>query len=61
MSSCISAEENVRTRKNTEDAKALTRERISANVHATLEMAKSVGVEPALAGRYLALRNIFAL
>jgi glutamate dehydrogenase (NAD(P)+) len=61
MSSSISAEENVRTRKNTEDAKALTRERISANVQATLEIAKSVGVELALAGRYLALRNIFAL
>ena len=60
MSSSISVEENLRTKKNTEDAKALTRERISANVQATLEMAKAAGVEPALAGRYLALRNIFA-
>jgi glutamate dehydrogenase (NAD(P)+) len=59
MSSSISAEENVRTKKNTEDAKALTRERIHANVLATLEMARSAKVEPVLAGRYLALKNIF--
>lgn len=60
MSSSVSVEENMRTKKNTEDAKALTRERIGANVHATLEMAKSAGVEPALAGRCLALKKIFA-
>jgi glutamate dehydrogenase (NAD(P)+) len=61
MSSTITPEENLKTKKNSEDAKALTRERMRANVQKTLEIAKSAGVEPALAARYLALRNIFAV
>lgn len=59
MSSVVPIEVNAKTRKNAEDAKALTRERVRANVRATLELAKSAQVEPALAGRYLALKNIF--
>jgi glutamate dehydrogenase (NAD(P)+) len=58
MSSSISVEENLRTKKNTEDAKLLTRERISANVRAVLEISKSTRVEPVVAGRYLALKNM---
>jgi glutamate dehydrogenase (NAD(P)+) len=60
MNSRVSIEENLKTKKNAEDAKALTRERMQANVRQTLEIATSTGVEPALAARYLALRNIFA-
>jgi glutamate dehydrogenase/leucine dehydrogenase len=59
MSSTISPEENVRTRKNCEDAKLLTRQRMRENTLQTLEIARSAGVEPALAGRYLALKKIF--
>lgn len=59
MSSTISPEENVRTRKNAEDAKRLTRQRMSANVAKALEIAKGSGVEPQVAARYLALTNIF--
>jgi glutamate dehydrogenase (NAD(P)+) len=60
MNSKVSIEENLTTKKNAEDAKALTRERMRANVRETLELATSIGVEPARAARYLALRNIFA-
>lgn len=60
MNSKVSIEENLTTKKNAEDAKALTRERMRANVQETLELATSIGVEPARAARYLALRNIFA-
>jgi glutamate dehydrogenase (NAD(P)+) len=60
MSSTISPEENVRTKKNCEDAKLLTRQRMRENTLQTLQIAKTAGVEPALAGRYLALRKIFA-
>lgn len=59
MSSTVSSEVNAKTRKNAEDAKALTRERMRANVLATLELARSAKVEPARAARYLALSNIF--
>ena len=61
MSSTVSPEENLKTKKNAEDAKALTRERMRANVTQTLAVAADTGVEPALAARYLALRNIFAV
>jgi glutamate dehydrogenase/leucine dehydrogenase len=60
MNATISPEENLKTKKNAEDAKALTRDRMQANVRKTLEIATSTGVEPALAARYLALRNIFS-
>lgn len=60
MSSTVSPEENLKTKKNSEDAKALTRERMRANVTQTLTVAADTGVEPALAARYLALRNIFS-
>lgn len=59
MSSTISPEENVRTRMNAEEAKKLTRQRMSANVKRALEIAKASGVEPQVAARYLALTNIF--
>lgn len=60
MNATISPEENLKTKKNAEDAKTLTRERMQANVRKTLEIATSTGVEPALAARYLAFRNIFS-
>jgi glutamate dehydrogenase (NAD(P)+) len=59
MSSTISPAENVRTRRNAEDAKQLTRQRMSANVKRALEIAKVAQVEPQVAARYLALSNIF--
>jgi hypothetical protein len=59
MSSSITPEDNVRTKKNSEDAKALTREKIAANIQRTLEIARDANVEPALAAKYLALTNIF--
>lgn len=59
MSSTLSPEENLATRKSVEDAKKLTRERMRCNVSKTLELAKQYGVEPVRAARLLALRNIF--
>lgn len=59
MSSSITPDENLKTKKNSEDAKALTRERIAANVHRALEIARDADVEPVLAAKYLALTNIF--
>jgi glutamate dehydrogenase (NAD(P)+) len=58
MSSHTSPEENLRTKANCEAAKAQTRERIRENTVQTLTLAKTVGVEPTLAGRYLALQKI---
>lgn len=59
MSSSITPEENSRTKKNSKDAKALTREKIAANIQRALEIARDANVEPALAAKYLALTNIF--
>ncbi len=59
MSSTVPPAENAKSRKNAEDAKALTRERMRANVRATLELARSAEVEPARAARCIALSNIF--
>lgn len=42
-----------------ERAKSFTRERISANVREMMSLSKEFQINPALAGRYLALRNIF--
>jgi glutamate dehydrogenase (NAD(P)+) len=60
MSSTMTPEENLKTKRNSEDAKALTRERIRDNVTRTLRISSDTGVEPSLAARYLALRNIFS-
>ncbi len=43
-----------------ERAKSFTRERITANVRRTIELSASMRVSPALAGRYVALKNILA-
>jgi glutamate dehydrogenase (NAD(P)+) len=59
MSSSVSCEENARTRKNCEDAKVLTRQRMRENTSRILEMAREAQVAPSVAGRYLALSNIF--
>lgn len=42
-----------------ERAKTVTRERIAANVRRMMELSASMQVGPALAGRYVALTNIF--
>jgi glutamate dehydrogenase (NAD(P)+) len=42
-----------------ERAKTFTRERIAANVRRMMELSASMQVGPALAGRYVALTNIF--
>lgn len=59
MTSTVSPEENKRTRRNVEDAKSMTRERMRANTKAALEIAGVAGCEPVVAARYLALKNIF--
>jgi len=59
MSSTVTPDENIRTRKNVQDAKKLTRERISANVETTLTISSEKNVSPVQAGKYIALKNIF--
>lgn len=56
----IPPEENVRTRRKVNEAKRLTIDRINANVREMLTLSSQHKVEPAVAGRYLALRSIFA-
>jgi glutamate dehydrogenase (NAD(P)+) len=59
MTSTISPEENVRTRKNVEDAKEMTIHRLRSNTQKALEISQAAGCEPAIAARYIALKNIF--
>jgi glutamate dehydrogenase (NAD(P)+) len=60
MTATISAEENVRTRKNVDDAKALTISKIRANTASMLELADAIQAEPVEVGRYMALKNILS-
>jgi glutamate dehydrogenase (NAD(P)+) len=46
-------------RENVEKAKTFTRERITANVRELMALVTDLSVEPAQAGRFIALRNIF--
>ena len=59
MTSEVAPEENARTRRNVEEAKRLTEEKIRANLLQVLDVSCSLRVEPAQAGRYLALKSIF--
>lgn len=59
MNSKITPAENTKTRKNVEDAKQLTRERISENVSRIMQLVSEISIEPQQAGKYLALKNIF--
>ncbi|MBX7142939.1 MAG: NAD-glutamate dehydrogenase [Oligoflexia bacterium] len=59
MNSKISPAENAKTRKNVEDAKQLTRDRISENVSRIMQLVSELSIEPQQAGKYLALKNIF--
>lgn len=58
MTSKATVEENVRTRRKVQEAKELTTAKITDNVQMMYSLAKEFDVEPAKAGRYLALRNI---
>ncbi len=58
LSSPVSVEENLKTRKKVEEAKTLTRKRIAENVGRMLELAESCNVDPVNAGRMMALRNL---
>lgn len=60
MSSPVSPEENARTRAKVKEAKELTRKLMRAGTKEILEISRSAGVEPAIAGRYRALRSIFS-
>ena len=59
LTSKVSIEENVKTRKKVEEAKALTIERIGANVAKMMDLARTLNVEPAEAAMHIALTNIF--
>ena len=59
MSSPVTAEENAKTRAKVKEAKELTRTLMRAGTREILEIARSAGVEPTIAGRYRALRSIF--
>lgn len=59
LTSAVSIDENLKTRAKVEEAKAMTRERIAANVKNMLDMAKELGVEPYDAGLYISLQKIF--
>lgn len=59
LTTSITAEENERTHKIVDDAKAYTREKIAENVSSLYEIMNTHGTGPAISARYLALRNIF--
>lgn len=61
LSSDVTPEENVRTRKKVEQAKTLTRERIAANIERLVPITKEFKVQPVHVGRYMALKNILEL
>jgi glutamate dehydrogenase (NAD(P)+) len=54
----ISPEENLRTRAKVIRAKELTTQKISTNVHRLIELCDRYGVEPVIAGRYMALNRL---
>lgn len=60
LTSKITPEENLRTRKNVNDAKEYTRKRIGENVVAVVDLAAECGVSLVEAARLIALRNIQA-
>ncbi|NBX04472.1 MAG: Glu/Leu/Phe/Val dehydrogenase, partial [Alphaproteobacteria bacterium] len=59
LTSKVSTEDNIKNRTKVEEAKTMTRTRIAANVSKMLDLAKTYGIEPADAGFYMALQNIF--
>jgi len=58
MTSDATPEENVKTRVNVTRAKELTRTRIAENVTELVSLADRFKVQPYMAGRYMALRNM---
>jgi glutamate dehydrogenase (NAD(P)+) len=58
LTSTISAEENFKTRANVENAKTETINRISENVRTMMTLVRSLDIEPARAGRFMALQNL---
>lgn len=59
LTSTVTVEENTRTRKKVQEAKDMTIKKITKNVHNLMKFVDGLGVEPSLAGRYIAYRNIF--
>lgn len=59
LTSKVTTEENVKTRRKVDEAKEITIRRITANVHKLLQLASEHSIEPAQAGRYMAYKNIF--
>lgn len=59
MTSEVTIEENIAKRTKVREAKAMTQEKIAKNVEKVLTLASSLGIEPAQAGMYYALKNIF--
>lgn len=58
MTSPISIEKNFKTRAKVEHAKAETIKRITENVRAMMTLVRSLDIEPARAGRFMALQNL---
>jgi glutamate dehydrogenase (NAD(P)+) len=61
LTSDLTPEENAKTRGNVIKAKEYTREKISENVEKVFDLVDSLHVEPAQAGRFIALQNMFGL
>ena len=59
MTSSVSIEENRKTKQKVQEAKRITKDKIRENVRQVLETAFSLGVEPSLVARHLALSRIF--
>ena len=59
LTSDVSPQENAQKRVNPEKAKKLTIEKITENVTKLMDIVTDFNVEPAHAGKYIALKNIF--
>lgn len=59
MTSKVSVEENIKTKKKVEEAKNLTIRKIDENVVELMRIAENLKIELVHAGRYLVFKNIF--
>ncbi len=59
LTSKVTPEENAITRAKVKEAKEITIKRIEKNIDKLMSIVADQGVEPAVAGRYMAYKNIF--
>ncbi len=59
LTSKITPEENAKTRAKVNEAKKITIDRITKNIHILMGLAAENGVDTVTAGRYMAYKNIF--